>query len=393
MKQIFTKSIYATVAAAIMIGFASCDPNNNNPVNNNDEKEQALQAMLTPYVENNVIFTYTKLADATIQLHEACETIFAKYEAGTLQTADVENACNYWNQARKYWELSESFLFGPAGNHNIDPHIDSWPLDKDMMDQMLNNEKTMAYIEEKGSDYIVALGYGLLGFHAVEYMLYELSEDGTESHPHSLTYTRPELVYLVAVAEDLRNQTVCLEACWAGTDNVTAEKQAVLEEAELDYGENYADYFRNAGKVGSIYKTAQEAAEELVQGCIDIADEVGNTKIGTPCFAANDEDRDYIESPYSLNSIEDFTDNIRSIQNSYNGMANDRSLSDYIKSVNPELDAQMQSALDNAIKAIQAIPEPFAKTAGSAEAKNAVKVVGSDLVDVLEAVYAALSEN
>lgn len=67
------------------------------------------------------------------------------------------------------------------------------------------------------------------------------------------------------------------------------------------------------------YKTYQEVAEEIIQGCIDIADEVGNTKIGRPHNGSSLDDRNYIESPYSLNSIEDFQDNIRSIKNSYCG--------------------------------------------------------------------------
>lgn len=389
MKKGFCKAMVAAIAVS---GLVSCDSNRNRPVNGADEKETVLQSILIPYVENNVIFTYSKLADATMSLYDACEQILANFDAGTLQSQHIESACAHWNTARRYWELSEAFLFGPAANHNIDPHIDSWPLDKDMMDRMLGNADKMMEIEELGSGAIVSLGYGLLGFHAVEYMLYELTADGMQALPHNLNYTRAELVYLVAVAEDLRNQTVCLEACWAGTANVSAEKQAVLVVAGLDYGETYADYFRYAGQTGSIYKTAKEAMEELLQGCIDIADEVGNTKIGTPCFAANDEDRDYIESPYSLNSIEDFTDNIISIRNSYNGMVNNKSLSDYIKCVEPDLDTRMQTALKNAIDAVQAIPEPFAKTAGSDEAKRAVTVVGTDLVDVLEDVYAALSE-
>lgn len=385
------KNLTIVLGALLAITLVACD-SHNQPVNPSEEKEKALLEALVPYAENNVIFTYNQLSNAACDLYTACRNILAKFDAGTLAEGDISQACAYWNTARKYWELSESFLFGPAGNHNIDPHIDSWPLDKDMMDNMLGNEAKMKEIETLGSDAIVSLGYGLLGFHAVEYMLYELSADGTQSHTHSLDYTRAELVYLVAVAEDLRNQTVCLESCWAGFDRLTADKQTILEQAEPNYGETYADYFRYAGQPGSIYKTAKEAAEELIQGCIDIADEVGNTKIGTPCFAANDEDRDYIESPYSLNSIEDFTDNIISIRNSYNGMSGDRSISDWVKSVNPDLDARMQKALENAVNAIQAIPEPFAQTAGSEVAQKAVTVVGTDLVGVLEEVYTALSE-
>ena len=218
-------------------------------------------------------------------------------------------------------------------------------------------------------------------------MLFELTDDENASKPHSTNYTAEELTYLCAVADDLAEQTVCLEACWRGTDNISAEKQQILEDADLDYGENYGDEMKNARSAGSRFKTYQEAAEEIIQGCIDIADEVGNTKIGRPHSGSSLEDKNYIESPYSLNSIEDFIDNIISIRNAYCGTnAGDASVSDYVKGVDKDLDAELRRAIDDAIAAISAIPEPFAKTAGGAEAERAVKVVGTDLVDVLEKV-------
>lgn len=354
-------------------------------------KEDALKAAMTPYVDHTVVATYRSLADATVGLYEKCVVMLEHYDAQSLAEADVRAAAAEWESARKYWELSEAFLFGPAANHNIDPHIDSWPLDKDGMDAMLGNAAQMAQIEEQGADYVGdKLGYGLLGFHAVEYMLY--ASDNTDKQNvrlHPLTYTRAELVYLVAVAEDLRNQTITLEASWAGVSNVSAEKQAILEEAEIEYGDfskGYGSYMKVA--TGGTYATYQEAAEELLQGCIDIADEVGNTKIGRPANASTDEDRNYIESPYSLNSIEDFQDNIRSIRNAYCGSrAGDASVSDYIKTVDPDFDARCIQAIEDAIAAIAVIPEPFAESAKSSEAQKAVKVVGTDLVEVLTDVY------
>ena len=113
---------------------------------------------------------------------------------------------------------------------------------------------------------------------------------------------------------------------------------------------------KNAGRGGSRFKTYQEAAEEIIQGCIDIADEVGNTKIGRPHFGASEEDRNYIESPYSLNSIEDFVDNIISIRNSYCGASGaTASISDYVKKHDAALDTRMRKAIDDAIAAIKAI--------------------------------------
>ena len=394
MKKIF---FYGMLLVAAATSMTSCNQTNKSDVES--PKETALKAAMTPYVDNTVVATYKSLADATVTLYNNCETIFKNFEAGKLSEADVAAAAKSWTDARRYWELSEAFLFGPAANHNIDPHIDSWPLDKDGIEAMLGNAEQMKQIEEQGADYVGdKLGYGLLGFHAIEYMLYASDNaDKSNVRMHDIsTYTRAELVYLVAVAEDLRNQTVALEASWAGVSNVSEEKQAILEEAEIDYGVEFSKGYGSYMKVatGGTYATYQEAAEELIQGCIDIADEVGNTKIGRPNTATSEEDRNYIESPYALNSIEDFQDNIRSIQNAYCGsQAGDASVSDYIKSVDANLDAECRKAIEDAINAIGQIAEPFALDANAkgAAATNAVKVVGTDLVNVLNKVNAKLS--
>lgn len=389
MNKFFKTTSALALGLLMSCGFTACS--DDDPADNGGaltSKEKNLKKASTPYVQNTVIPTYADMADAAILLHDKCLEIQSKFAAGTLTETDVQEAGDYWKQSRKSWELSEAFLFGPAANHNIDPHIDSWPLDKNAMDDLLADIRTGKNwsIEHNG-------GYGLLGFHAVEYVLFELYDNDTKSRPRTpASYTTEELKYLVAVTEDLRNQCVLLEACWAGEDNISEEKAEILEEAELGYGDNYGWMMENAGQAGSIYKTYQAVAEEIIQGCIDIADEVGNTKIGRPHKGSTAEDRNYIESPYSLNSIEDFQDNIRSIQNAYCGSkSGDASVSDYIKSINPTLDAELRAAIENAITVIGRIPEPFAKSAGGSEAEAAIDAC-NDLVDVLEKVNAELSK-
>lgn len=357
------------------------------------EKEIALQKATIAYIDNTVVPTYKGMADAAIQLATTTEQMLADFKAGKLEITLIQQAGNQWREARKYWEQSEAFLFGAAADYNIDPHIDSWPLDQLSMENMLANEEQMA---QMSVDYVANnLGYGLLGFHAVEYMIFELDETGTKSQPRSISkYTENELIYLAAVAGDLRNQCVRLEASWAGMDNISAEKVAIIEEAELEPGRNYGDEMKNAGKAGSLYVNYQSTAEELVQGCIDIADEVGNMKIGRPVNGSEDGDRSYIESPYALNSIEDFANNIISIQNAYQGSnEGDASVSDYIKSIDSELDNTLRQQLAEAYDLIKSIPEPFTKTAQTNEnAAKAVEFVGTTIVETLEEVMAALSQ-
>lgn len=384
MKKIMFMALAGLMGAATLTSCSSDNPGNDEM----SAKESALSDAAVAYVNNTVLPTYKGMADAAVELYDNCVTIQEHHAAGSLTEADVKAAADSWKESRRYWELSEAFLFGPAADYNIDPHIDSWPLDKNSMNSLLADIRA-------GKEYSLDnnFGYGLLGFHSIEYMLYELTADETASKLHSLDYAPEELAYLVMVAEDLRNQCVYLEACWAGVSQLSDEKQQILEDAELEPRRVHGDMMINAGKAGSIYKTFQEVGEEIIQGCIDIADEVGNTKIGRPNGATNADDRDYIESPYSLNSIEDFQDNILSIRNSYCGSrSGDASISDYIKSVNPALDTKVRNAIDDAITAIAAIPEPFAKNANCPQADNAVKVVGSDLVDVLEEVYSQLGK-
>lgn len=378
--------IFGVLALAV----ASCsDDDKDTPsVDNLSSKEQALSRATEAYVQHTVLPTYSAMADAAIEMRDLCRVMQSKHAEGTLTQADIKAAGEAWKRARKNWELSEAFLFGPAANHNIDPHIDSWPLDKAAMNNLLTQIRNgnSWSLDNNG-------GYGLIGFHAVEYMLFELSADENTALVHSTNYTAEELEYLVAVAEDLCNQCVCLEACWAGNDNISAKKKQILEEAELDYGENYGWEMMNAGKPGSRFKTYQEAAEEIIQGCINIADEVGNTKIGRPHIGSSQEDKNYIESPYSLNSIEDFADNIRSVRNAYLGSREgDSSVSDYVRSMNAAVDKKVRDAIEAAIAAIERIPEPFAKNATGALSEAAMKAAGDTLVSALEEADAVITD-
>lgn len=388
------KTIKFIVAASAAFAAISCD-NGGLDTTVLDAKEETFKSIMTPYVNNTVIPTYKGMADNAVLLADACAAMQEKHAAGTLVASDVEKACEYWLACRDYWEKSEAFLYGPAADHNIDPHIDSWPLDKVQMETLLGN------ISQGQTWDAGTLGVGLLGFHATEYMIFELNASGDKSQTHSTNYSAAELEYLCGVADDLRDQCVYLYGCWAGADNLSSDMAVILEEAELEpTSDGYGWEMLNAGSAGSRYKTYQTAVETLVQGCIDIADEVGNTKIGTPNKAASagsadaiEAAKNYIESPYSLNSIVDFVGNIISIRNCYEGSkVGDASVSDYVQTADPDLDAKVKDLIQDAMDVIGSIPEPFAANATCDAANNAVTLVGTDLVEALEEVYALISK-
>lgn len=289
---------------------------------------------------------------------------------------------------RKHWEQSEAFLYGPAGAHNIDPHIDSWPLDFNAMNALLHNDAQMAQIEEEGGAYVGdKLGYALKGFHAAEYLLFEsVIQDGRAvgtGNPHAANLTHAEAVYLNAIVEDLTQQAILLEYAWAG--EVSAEKKALLDEAEIEpYEDRYGWQIINAGKAGSIFVTYQEAAEEIIAGAIDIAGEVADLKMGNPYISSTAEQRDYIESPYSCTSTIDFADNIRSIQHAYCGAKDgDASVSDYVKSQDKDLDERVRTAINESIAKIEAIQNFESTAQNNAQVKAAIDQV-SALEEILD---------
>ena len=381
------KILRLALCAACVFGMVACNGGQKTDVQS--DKEAALQRAMKPYVENTVVATYSAMADAGLVLLDKCEQILKANEAGTDYSALMAEAGTAWRAMRKYWEQSEAFLYGPAATQSIDPHIDSWPLDFNAMNALLHNQEQMAQIEQEGGAYVGdKLGYALKGFHAAEYLLFEtVEQDGRAigtGKTHAANLTHAEAVYLLGIVEDLAQQAILLEDSWAG--KVSKEKEEVITEdgESMSAGINYGSYMINAGQAGSIYKTYQEAAEEIIAGCVDIAGEVAELKMGNPYLSSTPDERDYIESPYSCTSTEDFADNIRSIKNAYEGAkAGDYSISNYVYSQNSELDGKVRKAIEESIAAIAAIQDFENKAKGNAQVKAAIDKV-QELEELLD---------
>lgn len=378
MKKIFKLAL----CAACVIAMAACNKGGSTDVSS--DKEDALQRAMAPYVNNTVIATYCAMADEGMTLLGQCEQILAKVDAGEDYSELMASAGTTWRAMRKYWEQSEAFLYGPAAGHTIDPHIDSWPLDFNAMNSLLHNEAQMKQIEEEGGAYVGdKLGYALKGFHAAEYLLFESVEQGGRAigtgKTHAANLTGPEAVYLLGIVEDLAQQSILLEYAWAG--KVSDAKMKLLEDGEVDlFEDNYGAQMINAGKPGSTYVTYQAAAEEIIAGCVDIAGEVADVKMGNPYSA---KDPDYLESPYSCTSTIDFADNIRSIQHAYCGaQAGDYSISNYVYRQDAELDAKVRKAIEETITAIEAIVD-FEHNPTDAKVGAAIDIV-KELEEVLD---------
>ena len=143
MKHFIQWAVRSMAAAAICLGFASCSDESAGGNSGSSGLNAAMTGILTQYVNSTVVPTYTRLSDASIVLRDACQTLYLHKDNGTATTQEVQAACDAWLAARKYWEQSEAFLLGPATVRGIDPHIDSWPLDKTQLDALLSSPAIM----------------------------------------------------------------------------------------------------------------------------------------------------------------------------------------------------------------------------------------------------------
>jgi hypothetical protein len=332
-----------------------------------NQKKMALA--VDNYVPNVVYSTYKALADETDNLYNALAAASAK-GVNSLTQADIDGICTTFLKARKYWEQSEAFLYGPATTFGIDPHIDTWPLDVEALATALSNADQVAMLDgEDGIGYAGAkLGQELLGFHGIEFILFRNGSNRTvaalkakETDEAFAKYNvtgAQELIYATAVAGDLRDNCYRLYAAW----NPDAEKKYLdrMEEIEAEIeinGKIYGENMLGAAKLGSSFETWEEVISTiLIGGCSNICAEVADVKMGN---AHSGEDVNYIESPYSEKSFQDFIDNILSIQYSLYGERDakspaKKSIFTLLKDLGYSDATAIQNKMEAAIKAIQA---------------------------------------
>ena len=371
MKKIFKYAMLYAAACTLSMGLTSCsDDDDDDNVDGNalSETEVAIQGVTKQYVENVVYTTYTNLANATDQLYTQLSDAKGKFRAGTLTQGDIDAICDKFLEARSFWESSEAFLYGPATTFGIDPHIDSWPLDVDALALSLKNADLVAQLDNADNG-VRGLGPETLGFHGIEFILFRNGNNRTlaamQSNENDEAFTsinanvtgEQELVYATAVAGNLRDKCFQLEVAWRGETASKAHQDRVEEcEFETQLGDlYYGENMLSAKKAGSTFATWQEVLITIFDsGCSNICAEVANTKIGN---AWSGEDVNYIESPYSKKSFQDFYDNITSIKNSLYGGINlssphANSALTFVQKNNATLASELSSNLDAALKAL-----------------------------------------
>jgi len=338
-----------------------------------DNQEAYLYKVLENIVDNVIVPTYTQLADDTEDLEKTLNGL----TVSTITQAQINQACEDFKSARKNWERSEAFLGGAAADFDIDPTIDSWPLNRSLLLDYFHNGMNDEMLEDAT----------ILGFHALEFILFRNGQPRKVAEfKANDTYTgfsdvtgEQELKYAQTICTLLKERTFQLQVAWEGEKN--ASRTSIVKAAGLEYttekGLSFGDNMKQAGKSSmSTFASLTDAISQVLAddegSCFGICNEVGTAKIANPFANA---DIAYVESPYSYNSITDFRDNIRSIRNIWLGStdrtANDYSFHTFFASVKAtQVNTAVEGAYLNAIESISNMPAPFVKYCSIVGGKN-----------------------
>lgn len=384
----FFKLLMMSFVGAAVVSFAACsdgeDDNDDvdDPVVYPSASPESLEKIVNVYVDDVVYPTYARLADYADVLADACSELYAAAEAGTMTQELIDAACEAFSDARVEWERSEAWLYGAAEDYNIDPHIDSWPLDQGQMADFLTDATMLAgikgsnpvlFVRQNNADFDTALG-----FHGLEFVLFRdgrnrtVEELSTYDTMEGLTSVSgiDELAFLSAVAGDVRDKCFQLEYCWLGDESGDDHYDWLVAECSdipssqlfSPLGNSYGDNLKATGTSGGSYASWQACVANILDGgCSNICQEVYSQKLGQAYRVATgqggaDDALDYIESPYSKRSFRDYRDNIYSIKNSLYGTTDvdaaapvQNSLLNFMEKYGYERTANLSVALNDAI--------------------------------------------
>jgi putative iron-regulated protein len=348
MKTPFSKLLLVATLAGMLSFLSGCDSDNEGTA----QIDEALnEEILLTFSEEVAQASYNDLMAKAAQLYTAIEDLEESRTNANLQACQQR-----WRNAREAWEQTESFLFGPVSTEDIDPRIDTWPVNFEDLEDQLASE------EEFTEEYIDALEDALKGFHPIEYLIF--GENGAKE---AEDLTDREIEYLKGLGLNLKALTAEVALSW---------NPAIPD--------NYHAKLVNAGKGSAVYSTQKAAFEEIVNAMAGICGEVGDGKMGEVLADLNGE-----ESPYSKNSLIDFTNNMKGVLNVYQAKGGESSLEDLVRAHNLGLDGKIKAAVSTTVTALTSLQEE-GKTFQQITDEKPVQV--QNAIDAINELKAVLEE-
>ncbi len=288
---------------------SSCESNQNQQQEN---VTQLAKECVQGVVNQTIIPTYDSMTDQS----ERLAFMLAEFKLNPTQSK-LDSIKAQWKIIRKTWELSEGFLFGPVATENIDPRLDTWPINIQDLEALLQKQYAFSQTD------LNLLEEGLKGFHPLEYLLW-----GKNGNKSANEFDSAQINLMIALSNDIAGLSRSCSDQWNAT-------------------------FSNDFQLNT-----KEAMLEIVGAMQGICGEVAEGKLGEPFEWKNS---DLEESPFSKNSLEDFKNNMKSVRNVYqaNYMGDGKGVADFVKFFNLSLHNKIEWQIKQSLQALEAIEVPF----------------------------------
>lgn len=321
------KYIQTALIGFALASFTSCAKSDRPDTGTTIDFNTLKTTFIADFVSKTAIPGYADLAAKSATFNDKVTIL-----KGAPTEDNLAAAKQAWRDMRSTWEQCEGYLFGPVEDDNLDPSMDTWPVDKTQLDAVLNSNNQLE-LED-----VEKLADALRGYHPIEYILW-----GADGKRQAKDVNAREMKYITSLTADLKNICNRLATSWTPG------------------GGNYGNKLLTVGANGNPYTKKQDVVIAIVDAMKGICDEVGSNKMKAPF---DEKDGTKVESPFSGNSVTDFKNNIVGAYNVYTGtfLGNKGvGLDQLVNAKNAALNKTIQEKFQAAITSFNAITLPYEK--------------------------------
>ena len=292
-------------------------------------------------VDSVVLPSYSRLSNASQDLNQALQNLVNKPTQSTFDKAKIS-----WRSARKTWEVTETWAYGPAETLDFDPNLDDWPVSTNELAATLDSKSNFT------AKTLQNLDTTSRGFHGIEYVLFGRNNNLVED------LSSNELAYLKSAGEDLENNADGLLEAWSGSE----------------------------GFGSTVVKAdPRSAIADILAGMEGCLAEVADGKLGG-AFDTNDSGE--LESTFSGNTGTDIVFNIKGVKTAWEKSK----LKEYASSKNNELSSTLSNQIDESLKLANKLPAALNDQLTNESTKETVDKLRTVLTSAAETAVSLASE-
>ena len=292
-------------------------------------------------VDSVVLPSYSRLSNASQDLNQALQNLVNNPTQSTFDKAKIS-----WRSARKTWEVTETWAYGPAETLDFDPNLDDWPVSTNELAATLDSKSNFT------AKTLQNLDTTSRGFHGIEYVLFGRNNNLVED------LSSNELAYLKSAGEDLENNADGLLEAWSGSE----------------------------GFGSTVVKAdPRSAIADILAGMEGCLAEVADGKLGG-AFDTNDSGE--LESTFSGNTGTDIVFNIKGVKTAWEKSK----LKEYASSKNNELSSTLSNQIDESLKLANKLPAALNDQLTNESTKETVDKLRTVLTSAAETTVSLASE-